>query len=176
MMTEEFNGTIRKALVSDVDLLVELGERCFYEAFNDVTAPADMEAYLAFTFQPSTIEAQLRNEESLIFFAEIDSDPAGYVYSHPAITPECIKDKFAIKLERIYLRSRYYGRGVGDALMQASLDEFRTRGYGTVWLSSWELNDRANAFYRKWKFAVAGNQKFTVGSDIQNDFILSRKL
>ena len=148
----------------------------FFEAFNEVTAPDDMEDYLASTFRRSTIEKQIDSAESLIFIAETTTGPAGYVYSHPAITPECIKDKCAIKLERIYLRRRYYGRGVGDALMQTSLDEFRTRGYGTVWLSSWELNDRANAFYRKWKFTVAGSQKFTVGSDVQNDYILSRKL
>ncbi len=60
--------------------------------------------------------------------------------------------------------------------MQISVKESRSRGYQSVWLSSWELNDRANAFYKKWQFKVVGSQKFTVGSDIQNDFILSRKL
>jgi ribosomal protein S18 acetylase RimI-like enzyme len=60
--------------------------------------------------------------------------------------------------------------------MQASLEDSRFRGYHTVWLSSWEFNDRANAFYKKWQFKVVGREKFTVGSDIQNDFILSRSL
>ncbi len=160
----------------EVDLLIELGKRCFYEAFKDVTTPDDMETYLTSTFQKSKIENQLMDERSLIFIADIDSDPAGYVYSYPAITPECVSDKASIKLERLYLRKRYYGRGVGDALMQTSVEESRSRGYQSVWLSSWELNDRANAFYKKWQFTAVGNQKFTVGGDIQNDFILSRKL
>ena len=160
----------------EVDLLIELGKRCFYEAFNDVTTPADMEAYIASTFQKSEIENQLLDDRSLIFIADIDSDPAGYVYSYPAITPQCVSDKAAIQLVRLYLRKRYYGRAVGDALMQTSVEESRCRGYQSVWLSSWELNDRANAFYKKWQFKVVGSQKFTVGSDIQNDFILSRKL
>ena len=60
--------------------------------------------------------------------------------------------------------------------MQISIEKFRFRGYHSVWLSSWELNDRANAFYKKWGFKIVGTQKFTVGSDIQSDFILSRKL
>ena len=175
-MTRKFTGTIRKALQSDADLLVDLGKRCFYEAFSDVTGPDDMNAYLASTFRKSTIEEQLRNEKSLIFIAEIDSDPAGYVYSHPAVAPEYITDKSGIKLERIYLLRQYYGCGVGDALMEISLAEFRSRGYQAVWLSSWELNERANAFYKKWGFKIVGNQKFTVGGDVQNDFILSRNL
>ena len=175
-MIKEFNGTVRKALPADVDLLTMLGRRCFFEAFNDVTAPHDMASYLNSTFQTSNIERQLNDSQAIIFIAEIESESAGYIYSHPAIAPECVEDKPAIKLERIYLRKRYYGSGVGDALMQASLDASRRRRYRTIWLSSWELNDRANAFYKKWGFKVVGSQKFTVGSDIQNDYILSRNI
>ena len=174
---KKFKISVRKAFPMDVELLIQLGKRCFYEAFNDMTAPADMEAYLRSTFQKTAIENQLMDERSLIFIAEVGADPAaGYVYSHPAIKPQCVSDKAAIKLERLYLRKRYYGRAVGDALMQISIEESRSRGYHSVWLSSWELNDRANAFYKKWGFKVAGKQQFTVGSDIQNDFILRRKL
>ena len=171
-----FNISVRKALPEDLDLLIKLGTRCFYEAFNDVTAPDDMEAYLSSTFQKAAIENQLMDKRSLIFIADVGTDPAGYVYSHPAATPQCVSDKAAVKLERLYLRKRFYGRAVGDALMQISIEESRFRGYHSVWLSSWELNDRANAFYKKWGFEVVGNQKFTVGSDIQSDFILRRSL
>ncbi len=173
---KEFDGTVRKALPLDVDLLIELGLRCFYEAFNEVTAPDDMAAYLTSTFQKSEIANQLMDDRSLIYIAEIGSDPAGYAYSDPATRPDCVKDNAAIQLVRLYLRKRYYGRGVGDALMQTSIEESRSRGYQSIWLSSWELNDRANAFYKKWEFNVVGRQKFTVGSDIQNDYILCRKI
>ncbi|MBT8364458.1 MAG: GNAT family N-acetyltransferase [Deltaproteobacteria bacterium] len=173
---KKFKGTVRKALPLDVDRLIKLGKRCFYEAFKDVTAPDDMEAYLTSTFRKSEIENQLMDDRALIYIAEIGSEPVGYVYSNPAITPECVIDKAAIKLVRLYLRERYYGCGVGDALMQKSIEESRFRGHQSIWLSSWELNDRANAFYKKWKFKVVGRQKFTVGGDIQNDYILSRKI
>ncbi|UCD80032.1 MAG: GNAT family N-acetyltransferase [Desulfobacterales bacterium] len=135
-----------------------------------------MKAYLKSTFNKAEIEKQIKNERSLFFIAEVNSVPAGYAYSYPTIPPDCIKDDAAIQLVRLYLRKQYYGRAMGDALMQASIDESRSRGYHRLWLSSWELNDRANAFYKKWKFKVVGRQKFTVGSDIQNDLILSRQI
>jgi ribosomal protein S18 acetylase RimI-like enzyme len=175
-MKAKFNGTIRKAISRDLEMLIELGKRSFYEAFSEVTAPDDMKEYLTDTFQKTQINKQLKNEQALIFIAEIGSDPAGYVYFHPATPPECVKDKDAIKLERIYLLRHYYGWGVGDALMQTCIEQSRSRGFETIWLSSWELNDRANAFYNKWGYKVVGSQQFTVGTDIQNDFILSRKL
>jgi ribosomal protein S18 acetylase RimI-like enzyme len=173
---KKINISVRKASPKDVDLLVQLGKRSFYEAFNDVTAPDDMQAYLKTTFQKTAIENQLRDERSLIFIAEVGGDPAGYVFSHPVIPPPCVREKAAIKLERLYLRKRYFGRAVGDALMQISVEKCRLCGYQSIWLSSWELNDRANAFYKKWGFKVVGNQKFAVGRDIQNDLILSRNI
>jgi ribosomal protein S18 acetylase RimI-like enzyme len=173
---KKFNVSLRKASPGDVDRLIRLGKRCFYEAFNAVTAPEDMQAYLKTTFQKAAIENQLMDERSLIFIAEVGDDPAGYVYSHPAVPPPCVRERAAIKLERLYLRKRYYGRAIGDALMQISIEKSRSCGFQSIWLSSWELNDRANAFYKKWGFKVVGNQTFAVGSDIQNDFILRRKL
>jgi diamine N-acetyltransferase len=173
---KKFDGTVRPATASDADLLTELGKQTFYEAFGEVTSPDDMAAHLKSSFNRATIENQIKDERSLFFIAEMDSLSAGYVYSYPNSTPSCIKANPAIQLVRLYLRKQYYGRAVGDALMQISIDQSRSRGYQSIWLSSWELNHRANAFYKRWQFKAVGRQKFTVGSDIQNDFILSRKI
>ena len=173
---KKFDGTVRPATASDADLLTEFGIKAFKEAFSEVTAPDDMAAYLKSAFNRTQIQNQIKDERSLFFIAEIGSVPAGYAYSYPSNTPDCIKEKRAIQLVRLYLRKQYYGRAVGDALMQISIDQSRSRGYQSIWLSSWELNHRANAFYKRWQFKAVGRQKFTVGSDVQNDFILSRKI
>jgi ribosomal protein S18 acetylase RimI-like enzyme len=168
--------TVRQAKPLDAGLLTELGRRCFYEAFVEQTAPEDMTAYLKTTFKQEAIEAQIKAKRSLFFIAEADATAAGYVYSYPTDPPDCVRDPTAIQLIRLYLRKSYYGQGVGNALMQTALGQAQARGYQTVWLSSWKLNDRANAFYRRWGFKVVGDQKFTVGSDVQEDFIFSRKI
>ena len=173
---KEFKGTVRQAMSSDDASLTELGKQAFYEAFSEVTAPDDMTAYIESTFTKTQIRNQIEDERSLFFIAEMDSAPAGYAYSYPTIAPDCIKASMAIQLVRLYLRKQYYGRMVGDALMQTTIDRSRSCGYQSIWLSSWELNHRANAFYKRWQFEVVGRQKFTVGSDIQNDYILSRKI
>jgi diamine N-acetyltransferase len=60
--------------------------------------------------------------------------------------------------------------------MKACLETAGSGGFKAVWLSSWELNHRANAFYKKWEFEIVGRAKFKVGSDIQNDFIFVRSI
>jgi ribosomal protein S18 acetylase RimI-like enzyme len=167
---------IREANRQDAELLVELGKRAFYEAFAEQTAPEDMTAYLQTTFSIDGIKAQLNNKNSLCLIIELQANSVGYAYLYPTRPPGCIKDPKAIQLIRFYLLKKCYGLGVGNTLMQTCLDESHARGYRSVWLSSWELNGRANAFYKRWHFKVVGRQKFVVGSDIQNDFIFTRDL
>ena len=167
---------VRRAKRQDAELLVELGKRAFYEAFAEQTAPEDMTAYLQSTFSIEETTTQLNNKESLYLIIELQADSVGYAYLYPTRPPECIKDPKAIQLIRFYLLKKCYGLGVGNTLMQTCLDESYVRGYRSVWLSSWELNGRANAFYKRWHFKVIGRQKFKVGSDVQNDFIFMRKL
>lgn len=167
---------IRKAELSDAELLVELGRQSFYEAFATQTDPQDMETHLRRAFNIDEINSELKRGHSLFFIIEIESSPAGYAYLYPKIPPGCITYCDPIQMERFYLRKNYYGQGVGDALMKACLKEAKALGYRSVWLSSWELNDRANSFYKKWQFEIAGRQKFEVGSDVQNDYIFARKI
>lgn len=167
---------IREANRQDAELLVELGKRAFREAFAAQTSPEDMAAHLRTSFSIDDIKTQLNDKDTLYLIIDLQAEPVGYAYLYPTNPPASIKDLMAIQLIRFYLLEKCYGLGVGNTLMQRCLAESHARGYRTVWLSSWELNGRANAFYRRWHFKVVGKQQFVVGSDVQNDFIFRRDL
>ncbi|MGB5745435.1 MAG: GNAT family N-acetyltransferase [Desulfobacterales bacterium] len=168
--------SIRLAGPMDADLLAELGRSSFYEAFSEQTNPQDMEDHLQKAFEVDEIRRQIDNDQTLFLIAEVNSFAAGYAYLNPDAPPDCLRDPNPIQLVRLYLRKDYYGRNIGNSLMKACLEMARSRGFQAVWLSSWELNHRANAFYKKWEFEVVSLAKFTVGSDVQNDFIFARKI
>jgi ribosomal protein S18 acetylase RimI-like enzyme len=50
------------------------------------------------------------------------------------------------------------------------------RGAATVWLTVWEQNPRAIAFYRKVGFADAGLMSFHLGNEEQTDFLMVKAL
>jgi len=166
--------SIRVADPVDAELLVELGRSSFYEAFSEQTAPKDMENHLQKAFKVDDIRKQVDNDQTLFLIVEVNALAAGYAYLHPEDPPDCVKTPNPIQLIRFYLRKDFYGRNVGHTLMKACLEKARSKGYKSVWLSTWELNHRANAFYKKWEFEVVGRAKFTVGSDVQKDFIFAR--
>lgn len=168
--------SIRLAGPMDADLLVALGRTMFYEAFSEQTDPQDMESHLQNAFKIDEIRRQLNGDRAFFLLIEVDSKVAGYAYLDAESSPASIKAPNPIQLVRLYLRQDYYGRNVGNYLMKACLETARSKGFEAVWLSSWELNHRANAFYKKWKFEIVGRAKFRVGSDIQDDFIFTRRI
>ena len=168
--------TIRIAGPTDADLLVELGRTSFYEAFARETGPEDMANNLKTAFKIEDIAEQLISDQSLFIIIESDSTAAGYAYLYHAGPPPCVKMPNSVQLVRFYLRRQYYGQNLGNALMKACLEMAGSKGFESVWLSTWELNHRANSFYKKWNFEIVGQAKFKVGSDIQNDFIFARTI
>jgi ribosomal protein S18 acetylase RimI-like enzyme len=81
-----------------------------------------------------------------------------------------------VEIVRLYVSRDWLGRGIGEQLMRACIDEARQTGHETLWLGVWERNARAQAFYRKWNFHTVGEHVFELGSDLQRDIVMERTL
>lgn len=168
--------TIRRANSEDAGLLTELGARTFSETFAADNSPEDMAAYLAASFNPAQQTAELNDPASTFFIAEVGGLAAGYAQLHAGEPAEGVEGPQPVELVRLYVSREWFGRGVGEALMRACVDEARRAGHETIWLGVWERNGRAQAFYRKWNFRAVGEHVFHLGSDPQRDILMERAL
>jgi ribosomal protein S18 acetylase RimI-like enzyme len=173
-MNQNRDLTIRRANPEDASLLAELGARTFSETFAADNTPEDMAAYLAANFSLAQQTAELNNPASTFLIAEASGLAAGYAQLHVGEPVEGVAGAKPIELVRLYVSREWLGRGVGEALMRACVDEARRAGHGTIWLGVWEQNGRAQAFYRKWDFRAVGEHVFQLGSDSQTDIVMER--
>lgn len=173
-MSENPDLTIRRANPDDAGLLTELGARTFAETFAADNTPENMAAYLAVNFNLAQQTDELNDPASTFLIAEVSGLAAGYSQLHAGAPAQGVAGAKPLELVRLYVSREWLGRGVGEALMRACVDEARQAGHGTIWLGVWEQNGRAQAFYRKWNFHAVGEHVFQLGSDAQRDIVMER--
>jgi len=169
-------STIRRGTLADAVLLSEFGARTFSEAFAADNTPEDLAAYIAASFNVARQTAELEDSASTFLIAEVDGRAAGYAHLHDGEPEEGVEGANPVELVRLYVSRDWLGRGIGEQLMRACIDEARQAGYETIWLGVWERNGRAQAFYRKWNFRTVGEHVFRLGSELQRDILMERAL
>ena len=167
---------IRIATPADAETLAALAERTFRDTFAAYNADDDMEAYVGESFSLDRMRAELADGANtfLVAFVGGGDSPAGYAKLRTGIAEPCVTGPAPVELQRIYVDRSAVGRGVGAALMRASLEAARDAGHRTLWLGVWERNVRAIAFYAQWGYATVGEHLFRLGSNDQRDLIMAR--
>ncbi len=167
---------ITKFGVESVGLLLEVGLETFRAAFEADNTPEDFNAYISKAFDVEVLKEELRNEASEFYFAKQSGEIAGYLkLNHPPAQGENVGDN-CLEIQRIYSLPAYYGKGIGEALMEKSIAIARQNNYDFIWLGVWEHNPRAIRFYEKKGFEVFGNHPFLFGTDLQTDILMRRFL
>ena len=168
--------TLRRGVLSDAELLTELGARTFFDTFAADNTEENMSAYLQEAFSLAQLTSELSDPNSLFVIADLDDVAVGYSMLHSGKAPEAVTGDNPIEIVRLYVAQDQIGSGVGAALMQECLRESAQRDFETIWLGVWEHNHRAQAFYRKWGFNAVGTHVFQLGDDAQKDLLMSRSL
>lgn len=166
--------SIRLAVPADAAALAELAARTFNDAFGAENNPDDLAQHLASAYGPVQQGRELADANIVTLLAELDGELAGYAQLRSIPAPACVEGTAPIELRRFYVVQRWHGQGIAQSLMRRVDEEADRVGARTLWLGVWERNERGKAFYRKCGFADVGSQVFTVGTDPQNDRIMTR--
>jgi len=160
----------------DAYSLSKLAERTFRDAFAKLNDKENFEKYVARSFTENQIRSEILDSASTFFIANLNDQWVGYAKLKQGVPPDCVNQIPSIELARLYSMEEYLGCGIGPALMKACINDVHEKEFKSIWLSSWKKNSRGNAFYTKMGFQMIGNATFALGSDIQDDYILSKSL
>lgn len=167
---------VRRAAAADAKALAELAARTFADAFGDSNTAEDMALHLTTKYSEAIQGAEIADPDIDSLIAEVGGTMAGFAQVRSGEAPESVTLDEPVELWRFYVDRSWHGRGVAQALMAAVDEAARERGADSVWLSVWEHNPRAQAFYSKCGFFQAGTKPFVVGTDVQTDWVMLRRL
>lgn len=163
---------IRSATVADATRLATFGARLFMETFGAFNTPEDMEDYLSSNYSPEKQKAEISDSDMRTLIAEIDDQLAGYSQIHRKEAPGFELGEHPLELKRFYVDQPWQGTGFAQKLMEATMTVAKEIRGSAIWLSVWEENHRAIAFYKKSGFIDIGKKDFWVGSDRQTDLVM----
>ena len=116
-----------------------------------------------------------------LLLAEVDAAAAGYamvVHAAPS-DPDvvaAIGPGATTELSKLYVVPGHHGSGLASDLMDAAVALAVARGSSTMWLGVNQENERANRFYGKHGFEIAGPKRFLVGERYEEDWVRVRAL
>jgi diamine N-acetyltransferase len=153
------------------ELLSQLAARLFEETFHGTCSDDDMAYQLQKTYNLDQVNRELADLNDYFFLIQVDGQVQGYSRLKEGNPPsDVMAGKRSIELKRLYLERQSHGRGLAAKLLQHNLELARSMNYARVYLSVWEHNERAKAFYRKMGFVDTGiDNPFPIGQTPQTD-------
>ncbi|RYF74384.1 MAG: GNAT family N-acetyltransferase [Cytophagaceae bacterium] len=168
--------TIRKAELSDLSRVQQIGRETFFETFADANTEADMQTYLEENFSDAKVWAELSHPDSQFFVAWEGEAPIGYLKINTGQAQTEPQGEEALEIERIYVKNAYHGKKVGQLLYEQALSIARQQNKMHLWLGVWEGNPKAIRFYEKNGFIGFDKHIFQLGDDAQTDVLMKKVL
>ena len=150
--------TIKPITTSDVEKLQKVSRETFKATFDPYTAPNDMARFLEEDYETVKLVKEIENPNSRFYFLMVQNEIAGYLKINVGDAQTEHLRENALEVERIYLRSSFQHRGLGNVLL-----DFAEK-------------TPAQHFYKRHGFSKVSQHTFQVGSDPQTDWLLVKKL
>lgn len=139
-----------------------------------------IDGYAAKALTPEVFAGHLRDPKHKIYLVAVEGKTAGFAHLAERSPADAVKGLHAIYLNRLYLEKDYHRRGLGKVLLDQCYREARRRGYEWIWLSVWEHNYPALAFYERTGFTAKGEWEWPFESNgvhyVDRDFIYAREI
>jgi diamine N-acetyltransferase len=163
---------IRRGVLEDAPALAALAARTFSDAFAADNTPEDLQAHLESSYGVVQQSRELSDPNEITLLAFSGEILIAFAQVRRKVPPECVTQAQAIEVHRFYVDRLAHGKGVAQSLMTAVKSAAQDFDAKHLWLSAWERNPRAVAFYAKMGFVIVGSADFVVGSDVQTDYIM----
>jgi diamine N-acetyltransferase len=171
-MNNPIDCEIIRATVDDAQMLSKLGARLFAETFRGTCGDDDLEAMLAEFYHVDVVRAELADPQDFFHLLNSNGVTVGYSRLKAGNPLELVAPGYkAIELKRLYFEKAAHGRGLARQLMLYNLELAKKLGFQRVYLSVWEHNERAKAFYQKIGFSdTRVANPFPIGKTPQTDY------
>ena len=172
---------VAAAVDTDLPELADVAARTFPLACPPAVAPENIAAFVAENLSQARFRGYLADPDRTVLVARDDCRILGYAMLIRGVSDDedvqrAVTLRPAVEVSKMYVLPDSHGAGASAALMTAAVRAAQSSGARSVWLGVNQQNRRAQRFYTKHGFTVAGTRTFRLGAAVENDFVMMRVL
>lgn len=165
---------IRQAVPVDAEMLADLSEQAFVQAFGHLYADEDLQAFLTSSYTVEKQAAAISAPGHAVFLLERDGEALGYAAVGPCGLPHPDVAAGDGELKRLYVLRDAQKGGWGGRLFDMAIAWLLRDGPRPVWIGVWSQNAGALRFYGRRGWHKVGEYDFPVGRVRDREHILRR--
>ncbi|TRX22097.1 GNAT family N-acetyltransferase [Flavobacterium franklandianum] len=167
---------IRKATISDLEIIQEISRQTFIETFAEVNTPENIKNYIQENFNSEQVALEINNRESAFYLAILDYETIAYLKINFGNAQTEIHSSQSMEIHRIYVLKKFHGKKIGQILLNEAIKIGQQSGVDSIWLGVWEKNHKAIQFYINNDFVEFDKHHFTLGNDVQTDLLMELRI
>jgi GNAT superfamily N-acetyltransferase len=172
---------VDEAAAADLEALADVAATTFPLACPPTSPPDAIEAFIAANLSRQRFADYLADPSRTVLVARDGGRIIGYAIlvdgvGQDADVARAVTMTPAVELSKIYVLLDSHGSGASSALMAAAVDRAATGGARCLWLGVNQKNERAQQFYAKHDFRIAGTKTFPMGTHTEHDYVMVRAL
>ncbi len=167
---------IKKAAISDLEIIRKISTETFTETFSDVNTPENMLNYIQENLNLEQLASEINNPNSVFYIASLENEIIGYMKLNFGDAQTEKQEGNNLEIHRIYILQAFHGKRIGQILLDETIKIARKMAVNSVWLGVWEENHKAIQFYSKNGFIEFDKHIFTLGDDVQTDLLMQLKI
>lgn len=177
----ETSITVVDATSADLAELADVAARTFPLACPPSVPAADITAFIGAHLCRERFADYLADTARIVLVAKHQARIAGYAVLVDGTADDAVRQAAAeglvvsgpaTELSKLYVLPDQHGSGAAPLLMDTARRRAAAAGSRCLWLGVNQQNLRAQRFYAKQGFAVAGTRRFQLGAHFEHDYVM----
>lgn len=173
---------VAPAVDTDLAELADVAARTFPLACPPGATPENIAAFIDANLSADRFRGYLADPHRTVLVARVEGRIVGYAVLIRGVPDDdddvqrAVPLRPSVEVSKMYVLPDSHGTGASAALMSAAVQCASDSGAASVWLGVNQQNLRAQRFYAKHGFTVAGTKTFRLGASVEQDYVMVRIL
>ncbi|AZC23767.1 MULTISPECIES: GNAT family N-acetyltransferase [Pseudomonas] len=155
----------RHAQVEDALCISGLATQVFLDTYATDGMRADLAEEALSTYAPQQFRQRLADPRKVLLLAERAGHLLGFAELGDNIRPPLAQLSQGMELVRLYVQRHAHRQGIGQALLDRAESLAQARQASCLWLTAWDGNHPALAFYLAQGYDAVGTTHYEFGGN-----------